>query len=180
MQRDWVDYMTALGTVGAAVVSLIAVAVALWIATSDRRREFGREQRERKVQAGQRRVDEAVVVLEAWERLWALVPKPWDADAEDPWTWRQTPEWRASAAHLNSVVRASGERFTYARSGFRHFGYDEEYGARYLAQEHDLGVVGDFQVFDPETEDDSRRIIRMEILEVIAEARRQMASPSAS
>jgi hypothetical protein len=176
MQHDWVDWLGAIGGFVAGTGALVAVVVALWIATHDRHDSLAREERERKIQAAERRIAEALVVLEAWETSWAFHPKPSDPPSEDEWAWRRTPEFRVAVAHLTTVLRASGEPFIYARSGFRHFGFDDAYGQQYLSQEHDLGVAGTFPVFDPESEDDDRRIIRMEILEVIADARRQIVS----
>lgn len=175
MQHDWFDWLGAIGGFVAGAGALFAVGVALWLATRERGEALARERRERGIEAAQRRVDEALVVLEAWERLWALEPKPWDADANDTWEFRQTPEWRASVAHLHAVLRASGEEYRYARSGFDHFGYDDAYGAKYLASQPDLGAAAGAQVYDPETDDPHRAIIRTEILVAVADARRDMA-----
>jgi Flp pilus assembly protein TadB len=110
MQRDWVDYMTAFGTVGAAVVSLLAIAVALGIATYDRRRESAREDRERKIQAAQRRLDNALAVLDAWEQCWAIKPTLGSEPAlyvadGDP------PELRSAIGRAIALVSASTERY---------------------------------------------------------------------
>lgn len=173
--ENLLEWLGAIGGFVAGIGALIAVVAALGISQRDRKEALAREARALQVQVAQRRVDEAMIVLEAWERLWAMQPKPWDPNAEDRFAWRQTPEYRAAQAHLTSVIRASGEAYTYMRSGFRHFGYDDAYGVEFLARDHDLGAAGATEVFDPESEDTDRRIIRMEILEVVAEARRQMA-----
>ena len=106
MQHDWVDYMVAFGTVGAAAVSLIAVVAALWIATSDRHEMREREQRERARQAAQRLLDDAVVLLEAWEQCWNLAGMIAIVGAADG-TQHNKPGFDVARARLSALLRAS-------------------------------------------------------------------------
>ena len=163
--RDW---MIALGTIG-------AVLVALWLATRDRREALARESRERGVQTAQRRLDDAMAILEAWEDVWAYTPRPWEDDGGDPHGWHDRPAFRLAVARLSSLVRASGEPYVFARGHlFNHLGPDAEYSQTFFDHDHDLGEAGKYQVHDPESEDIDRWIIRTEVLEAAEKARKAM------
>jgi hypothetical protein len=174
MQHDWVDYMVAFGTVGAAVVSLLAIAVALGIATYDRRRESAREDRERKIQAAQRRLDNALAVLDAWEQCWAikpdlgLVPGLYVSDAD-------APEVRSAIGRAIALVSASTEGYEYARR----FALEDpkpltgQFQGDYLQQHPELGEDGLYhQLFGGL----HPLAIRNEVQRVIIKAREDLAA----
>jgi hypothetical protein len=160
MQHDWVDYMTAFGTVGAAVVSLIAVAVALWIATSDRHQTREREQRERARQAAERKIDDAVAILEAWEQCWNLAGMIAIVGATVGIP-HNKPGFDVARAHLSALLRASQNDYPLGWSAFERKPDNQEFHRAV-----DQAPEG--------KEPPARWAIRREILRAIEEAQRQL------
>lgn len=137
-----------------------------------------REERERRIQAAQQRLTDALAILEAWEQVWAHYPRPqfWAVEEEKGHPWRYSLEYRLAVAHLIALVRASAEPYVFARGQlFNHIGADTEYERTFFDREHDLGEAGRYAAFDPESEDNDRLIIRTEVLEAAEKARKALA-----
>jgi len=149
--------MVAFGTVGAAAVSLLAVALALWIATSDRHETREREQRERARQAAQRKIDDAVVILEAWEQCWNLAGRDAIVGALGI---RDKPGFDVARARLSALLRASQNDYPLGWSAFERKPDPEFHRAVDQAPEGE--------------EPRGRWVIRREILRLIEEAQRQL------
>lgn len=94
--------------------------------------------------------------------------------------WHETREARVAFAGVEAAVLAPAEGYRCARAAlFSQGGFDEQYIEEFLKTDHDLGEAGRFELHDPTGETKDRLVIRMEILEVIESARRELATATA-
>lgn len=153
-QDSFLDWLTAIGTVGAAVAALMAIVVSQAVLRAERRHQRFRE-----------RYRDAVDLLVAFEAVRAAIPQPWrDKKGTGP----TEQDRRVAAAHFLALLRASEERLPITRGMQRHmpFGADNEADAKHLRE---APLVG-----DPEQENPEVMAQRGEILHTIEELRARL------
>lgn len=131
------------------------------IAKSDRQEALAREERERQIQAAQRRIDDAILLLEACEQAWSL-GSPLGIPGGLARGVFGNQEAQLALGHLTALLRASTE--AYPRT--RHL----------LFNAHFTGQFEELKAQAPEHENPYRWAIRSEILSVISEAREQLSA----
>lgn len=125
---SWVDIFTAIGTVGATIVAVVAAAIAIKIA-----------KRERAHQALTRRIDWATDLLAAFESVQQLRAYHWESEAKREKA-QDAPEMRGAWARYLALLRISQEDLRINEGNTRHIPFgasDEE--ANYLESAPMLG-----------------------------------------
>lgn len=152
-ERDsLLDWLTAVGTLGAAVAALIAIVVSQGALRAERRHQRIRE-----------RYRDAVDLLAAFEAVLAAIPPPWDLEATEP----SAQDRRIAAARFLALLRASEEPLPITRGMQRHIPYGAtEPEARHLREARQEG--------DPEQEDLDVMTQRGEILDTIESLRARL------